>query len=370
MRAGSIVQRARGRPTDMHVAERRGEAEIVQQPGGHEIVDEEPAEVARQRPLPGGSAGPDDAILFDTIDVGVVVDVREIEKDVDFVGLDAQPLGGRPDLAMIDGRAVGGDAEIPQRLALQGGVARHEADEALLVARAQRLGEGIADDEDILAVLPRLAGRALACPETEPVGPPWIQNVAPHARAVLVGRKIVIVGRRQVSVVVALARRREGPLEAQKHHVGQAEIERQRNRCNDNHLACQSQDFSHRVHCLPRALQRRGFSQEIPIPTLGVKPPGAVATVGHPARKGWHTPDRAGAFRLPVLCLMRALCPIWDDCTTSAALRGGRGTIRPSTSLKRLRRIGVVIARAEIQASSSRAPGGSFGEKFVFRHIA
>ena len=263
---------------------------------------------------------------------------------------------------MIDGRAVGGDAEIPQRLALPGGVARHEANEALLVARAQRLGEEIADDEDILAVLPRLAGRALACPEAEPVGLPWIQDVAPHARAVLVGRKIMIVGRRQISVVVALARRREGPLEARKHHVGQGEIKRQRNRCNDNHLACQSQDFSHRVHCLPRGTTtRRGFSQEIPIPTLGVKPPGAVATVGHPARKGWHTPDRAGAFRLPVLCLMRALCPIWDDCTTSAALRGGRGTIRPSTSLKRLRRIGVVIARAEIQLPQAEHRVGRLG---------
>jgi hypothetical protein len=47
------------------------------------------------------------------INIGVITDVRQIEKDIDLGGLYAQPLGGRPDLAMVDDRTVGRDTEIP-----------------------------------------------------------------------------------------------------------------------------------------------------------------------------------------------------------------------------------------------------------------
>jgi hypothetical protein len=88
------------------------------------------------------------SVRCDLVDIRVVVDVRQIEKDVDLGGLQAQSLGGHPDLAMVNGRTVGRDAEIPDRFALLRGIARHQSGEALLRNSTRCLGERIADDED------------------------------------------------------------------------------------------------------------------------------------------------------------------------------------------------------------------------------
>ena len=66
--------------------------------------------------------------------------------------------------------AVGHDAEIPHRLALPGGIAGHQADEALLIGNAQRLGELIADGKDGGLALVAFARRAGADPEAVTIG--------------------------------------------------------------------------------------------------------------------------------------------------------------------------------------------------------
>src|SRR6202008_2277778 len=111
------------------------------------------------------------------IAIPLVVNVRDVEKDEDLGGLEAELLGGGANPAIIDRRAVGGDAEIPYRLALLGGIARHQTDETLLVGHAQRLGEGIADGKNGGLALVVLAGGTIARPEAVTVGLKVIENI-------------------------------------------------------------------------------------------------------------------------------------------------------------------------------------------------
>jgi hypothetical protein len=55
--------------------------------------------------------------------IGVAVDVRQVEEDVDLGRRDAEGADRRADLPMVDGRAVGRDAAVPQRFALPAGIA-------------------------------------------------------------------------------------------------------------------------------------------------------------------------------------------------------------------------------------------------------
>ena len=168
------------------------------------------------------------AIAVGAIDIGIVIDVRQVEKDEDLGGRNSQSLGSRANLLVVDGRAVGCDTEIVDRLALHACVTRHETGKALLVARAQRLGEGIADNEDCLPSFLRLAGRTGARPEPEPVRLPGIVDPAPDARDLPVRNEIVVMGRRRIDA---------GPgglpprlLQAGEERRGQDEIQHQGDR--------------------------------------------------------------------------------------------------------------------------------------------
>src|ERR1700716_1666900 len=119
---------------------------------------------------PAKRIGPHGPVRRDLVDIRVVVDVRQIEKDVDLGGLQAQPLSGYPDLAMVDGRTVGRDAATPGGFPLLRGITRHQSGEALLVTRPDGLGERIADDEDGRPVLFGFAGCAITDPQSVAVG--------------------------------------------------------------------------------------------------------------------------------------------------------------------------------------------------------
>src|SRR5258708_9120540 len=122
-----------------HGAEGRRQVEVVGQPEGREIAEEKLTDVE-----PVKRIGAHGSVRCDLVDIRVVVDVRQIEKDVDLGGLQAQSLSSHPDLAMVDGPTVGRDAEIPDGFALLRGIARPQSGEALLVTRPDGLGERIA----------------------------------------------------------------------------------------------------------------------------------------------------------------------------------------------------------------------------------
>ena len=183
------------------------------------------------------------------INIGVVTDVRQVEKDVDLGGLDAQALGGRPDLAMVDDRTVGRDAEIPHRLALLRRIARHQSDKTLLVSRPDGLGERIADDEDGRPVFLGFAGRAGAGSESIAVGLPGIGDVAPHPRGFRVGGQIVMIGRVYVRLSIGGRRIRPAPLQARKHRGQQNVIQRQCDHDDGDSLAQHPQYFFHLKAC-------------------------------------------------------------------------------------------------------------------------
>jgi hypothetical protein len=103
------------------------------------------------------------------------------------------PFGGGLDLTPIDDRAVGRDAEVPYRLLLLGRVAGHQAGEALLVARTDRLDEGIADDEDRGPGFLSIARRARAGAQSVLVGLPRIDDAAPDARRLDAGDDVVMM---------------------------------------------------------------------------------------------------------------------------------------------------------------------------------
>src|SRR5580704_16290328 len=109
-------------------AEGRGQIEVVSEPEGRKIAEQKLTDVE-----PVKRRGAHGSVRSDLLDVRIVVDVRQIEKDVDLGGLQAQPLGGHADLAMVDGRTEGRDAEVPDGFALLRGIARHQPGKALLV---------------------------------------------------------------------------------------------------------------------------------------------------------------------------------------------------------------------------------------------
>ena len=191
-----------------------------------------------------------DPVLSDMVDVGVIADVGEVEKDVDLGGLQAQLLGGMADLAPVDGRAVGRDAEIPHRLALLGGIARHQSREAFLVGRSDGLDEGIADDEDGRPVLVGFAGRAGADPESVAIRLPGIDDVAPGpVRFHVWGQIVMIVGR---YVGLHEGGRRVGPVALHVgEHGGQKDvIEGQGDHDDGEDLTQDTQHFFHLKACL------------------------------------------------------------------------------------------------------------------------
>jgi hypothetical protein len=199
---------------------------------------------------PAKRIGAHGSVRRDLVDIRVVVDVRQIEKDVDLGGLQAQSLSGYPDLAMVDGRTVGREAEIPDGFALLRGIARHQSGEALLVTRPDGLGERIADDEDGRPVLFGFAGCAITDPESVAVGLPGIDDVAPGPLRLGVRCQIVIVVRQYVRFGIGGGRVCPAPLHARKHRGQQNEIHHQCHQDDDKCLAQHPQYFFHLKACL------------------------------------------------------------------------------------------------------------------------
>lgn len=177
-------------------AERRLEVQVVGQPEGREIAEDELPDIepVTQR------RHADAAIGLDAIDIGFVVDIGHVDEDVDLGRLDAQPFMGRTELAVVDQRAARRDSEIPQRPAVLGRIARHQSDKALLVAGADALGERIADHEDGGPALLVFAGRARSGPEAVPVGLKVIDDVAPGPLGRDIGCQVMMQRRRDVGL--------------------------------------------------------------------------------------------------------------------------------------------------------------------------
>src|SRR3979490_31650 len=165
---------------------------------------------------PAKRIGPHGSVTRHLLDILVALDVPQIEKDVDLGGLQAQPLSGYPDLAMVDGRTVGREAEIPDGFALLRGIARHQSGEALLVTRPEGLGARVAGGEDGRAVLFGFAGCAITDPESVAVGLPGIDGVAPGPLRLGVRCQIVIVVRQYVRFGIAGGRVCPTPPHARK----------------------------------------------------------------------------------------------------------------------------------------------------------